>query len=151
MNKYPSLNPQQQKEGLFIFISYAMFIYSKGILMYKGCFLLRISLSLSLFLEKKDGFILPIPPLIICIPKIHGQCITMKNYAIYLFQNKKNRHSPANEETVPNKYRTITVRTDTRVLFIQHEFSSFSTSRSAPIFGPMTGASFIFWRQNPPQ
>lgn len=68
-----------------------MFIYSKGILMYKGCFLLRISLSLSSLsrsIEKKDGFILPIPPLIICIPKIHGQCITKKNYAIYLFQKK---------------------------------------------------------------
>lgn len=59
--------------------------------MYKGCFLLRISLTLSFLsrsIEKKDGFILPIPPLIICIPKIHGQCITMKNYAIYLFQKK---------------------------------------------------------------
>lgn len=46
------------------------------------------NLSLSLSIEKKDGFILPIPLLIICIPKIHGQCITMKNYAIYLFQKK---------------------------------------------------------------
>lgn len=46
------------------------------------------SLSIDRSIEKKDGFILPIPLLIICIPKIHGQCITMKNYAIYLFQKK---------------------------------------------------------------
>lgn len=86
INTLPSILNNRKRVYLYLFHMQCSFI-QRGFWCTKDVFFWE-SLSLSLSIEKKDGFILPIPPLIICIPKIHGQCITMKNYAIYLFQKK---------------------------------------------------------------